>query len=206
MGQKQCSKCKQLKHTVEFGKDKTRKDGLRVQCKACIAQYTFEHRDEKAAYRAAHRADLAAYDAAYLAEHRVEKAAQRAKFHIEHRADHAARSSAWRKNHREERAIYQKTWQKNNPDKCRARDHRRRARKLAAGGNLTEADIQRQGDCQRWRCWWCGEDCKEINHIDHLVPLAKGGHNRPSNIVISCPTCNLKKHDKMPHEFIERLF
>jgi 5-methylcytosine-specific restriction endonuclease McrA len=36
-----------------------------------------------------------------------------------------------------------------------------------------------------------------------VVPLSRGGSNGPENIVIACPTCNLAKKDKMPHEWPE---
>lgn len=30
-------------------------------------------------------------------------------------------------------------------------------------------------------------------HIDHLKPLWQGGEDKESNLVVSCPDCNLKK-------------
>jgi 5-methylcytosine-specific restriction endonuclease McrA len=69
--------------------------------------------------------------------------------------------------------------------------------------------VQRQGDSQNWLCWWrgpnCLVDCRETYHVDHLIPLARGGHNNPSNIVITCPFCNQSKKDKTPYEWIGRL-
>lgn len=39
--------------------------------------------------------------------------------------------------------------------------------------------------------------------VDHVVPLSRGGADDAENIVISCPTCNLHKHNKLPHEWLE---
>lgn len=39
---------------------------------------------------------------------------------------------------------------------------------------------------------------EELFHIDHLVPLSKGGSNDLTNLVLSCVRCNLEKHNKMP--------
>lgn len=39
--------------------------------------------------------------------------------------------------------------------------------------------------------------------VDHVVPLVKGGSNGPDNLVIACSTCNLRKNDKLPHEWPE---
>lgn len=40
---KQCSKCKQVKDTSEFHKDKRCKDGLYSHCKDCAREYTRKH-------------------------------------------------------------------------------------------------------------------------------------------------------------------
>lgn len=232
---KRCSKCGEMKPITEFHKHVRCKNGLRPDCKACRAIYYAEHRDAiiayKSAYRANHLKEQAAYDAAYYAKHIHEKAAYNAKWREEHReeivaygvtyhAAHRAERATYRAEHRDERkalavsyyaehreeiAAYTAAWQKANPDKMRAKYHRRRARKAGNGGTHTADDIQRQGDCQKWKCWWCGEDCSDKYHVDHIIPLAKGGHNNPSNIVITCPYCNQSKHDKLPDEWAGRL-
>lgn len=51
-------------------------------------------------------------------------------------------------------------------------------------------------------CYWC--DCKILNnnyHLDHYIPLSKGGSHTIDNIVISCPSCNLRKSNKDPYQF-----
>lgn len=34
-------------------------------------------------------------------------------------------------------------------------------------------------------------------HIDHIVPLAKGGTNDEANLTLSCAACNVRKHTKL---------
>jgi 5-methylcytosine-specific restriction endonuclease McrA len=58
-----------------------------------------------------------------------------------------------------------------------------------------------------WTCQNCG--CKvhdrttgdwntpDKAHIDHIIPISKGGHSEPSNLQILCRTCNLSKHSKV---------
>jgi hypothetical protein len=50
-------------------------------------------------------------------------------------------------------------------------------------------------------CRWCGCDCADSFHIDHIKPLAKGGEHRVSNLCVSCPTCNIRKNAKLPEEW-----
>lgn len=82
---------------------------------------------------------------------------------------------------------------------------RRRAIELSADGEYTVEDVKLQLRSQKYKCWWCGKSLKGVWHIDHRVPLSKGGTNWPNNICVTCPHCNLSKHDKLPHEFNGRL-
>lgn len=46
-------------------------------------------------------------------------------------------------------------------------------------------------------CQYCGKQPPDtVLHIDHIVPVAKGGKNTLINLVTSCCDCNLGKSDK----------
>lgn len=70
---------------------------------------------------------------------------------------------------------------------------------------------QQKVDRQRGRCYYCGQimdSYKNMNSpkratLDHLIPLAKGGNNHPSNMVAACFDCNSKKADRHPLDRIE---
>lgn len=101
-------------------------------------------------------------------------------------------------------------YQKRYPEKYRAYTSNRRARKLAAGGSYTDQDVQLQICAQtdakgKLRCWWCDKIIKGKYHVDHRVPLSKGGTNDPRNIVIAHIKCNLRKNDRMPWDYNGRL-
>ena len=176
---KKCTKCNQDKPLSAFGKDISKRDGLNCHCRAC-------RRLVDTIRRASLKNDLT------------------------WRHKRRTCSALWYSKHREaRRQRYTDVYYANlaiSREKGRHAWHKRNARKLCAGGTFTDHDVKRQGECQRWRCWWCGKPCANEYHIDHLVPLARGGHNNPSNIVISCPHCNLSKSDKMPDEFAGILF
>jgi 5-methylcytosine-specific restriction endonuclease McrA len=73
----------------------------------------------------------------------------------------------------------------------------RRAKIKAAPGKHTVADIQAQHERQKGKCFYCKKKLgtgKYAYHVDHVIPLAKGGTNDPSNLVITCPACNLHKN------------
>ena len=52
-------------------------------------------------------------------------------------------------------------------------------------------------------CHWCGEPASPNEcHTDHVIPLSKGGTHDLGNLVISCASCNYKKHVKLPSEWV----
>lgn len=93
-----------------------------------------------------------------------------------------------------------------HPEATRAKGNNRRARELAAGGTFGKADVQAKLAQQKGLCYWCRTPLGSNYHVDHVMPLSKGGSNGPENIVCACSTCNLSKGAKMPWEFAARLF
>lgn len=111
----------------------------------------------------------------------------------------------WREANPERGKENARRWHKANPERAAENDRRRRARKAGADGNHTAEDIRVQHDAQRGRCWWCGCKLNGTYHVDHRIPLSRGGSNAPENLVISCPACNCSKGTKLPHEWNGRL-
>lgn len=85
----------------------------------------------------------------------------------------------------------------------RAKNMQRRARKMKAEGKYTAKDIRLQYERQKGRCYWCGVKVGKKYHVDHVIPLSRGGTNWPENLVVACPTCNCSKGGKLPHEWPE---
>jgi 5-methylcytosine-specific restriction endonuclease McrA len=92
-------------------------------------------------------------------------------------------------------------WRKNNPEKARAIKQARRAREMKAKGRYTHADIKRLFFVQRGRCAECR--CGIVNkyHVDHKMPLSRGGSNYPKNIQLLCESCNTSKGKKTMREW-----
>jgi 5-methylcytosine-specific restriction endonuclease McrA len=168
------------------------------------AAWHVAHHEERAvydsAYYAAHREWKAARDIAYNAAHSEERAAWRVAYNLKHRADKAAYYLA----HTEEYAAYCRAHRAAHPESVAAGNHNRKARKLGNGGSHTAEDIQSQYDRQGGKCFYCHEALGRY-HVDHVIPLSKGGSNGPENLVIACPACNLSKGAKHPMDFCGRL-
>lgn len=51
-------------------------------------------------------------------------------------------------------------------------------------------------------CQYCGTPI-EKPHCDHIIPRSRGGADTVDNLVTACPSCNLKKGDKTPEEWMQ---
>ena len=47
-----------------------------------------------------------------------------------------------------------------------------------------------------FKCQYCGVNADDaVLHVDHVIAIANGGSNDPSNLVTACSVCNLGKSD-----------
>jgi hypothetical protein len=73
-----------------------------------------------------------------------------------------------------------------------------RATPLGWSTKWDEEQLLRQEGC----CFWCGSPLAGLAHRDHVDPLARGGANDVSNLVMACPPCNLDKSASDPRKWI----
>jgi 5-methylcytosine-specific restriction endonuclease McrA len=147
-----------------------------VAASACA--YRLAHREETAAYRLAHRQERSATDRAYREAHHEE-------------------ITAYRLAHRKETAVNTRAWQLANPHKVCNNEAQRRARKTAAFVEPVDRSTVYLRD--NGRCHVCHHKVKAKGwHLDHLIPLSKGGEHSYKNVAVACPACNLKRQNTGP--------
>ena len=98
-----------------------------------------------------------------------------------------------------QKLYYQAT--KNDPEKAAVRSRisrGRRSREAGAFGRENKYIRELLLELQERRCVTCGCCVAENAHLDHIVPLKRGGSNLPLNFQILCPACNISKKDKCP--------
>ena len=229
---KRCAKCGELKPLTTFNVCLREKDGRADQCKTCKAAYRQANKERLAshakAYREANKERVAAQKKAY---HQANKerisAASKARYEAnkdkrlesakayreanQERIRERARIYYWanREHVLEHHREHQRKYNAANKDVCRAIKHRYRARKAQSGGSHTPAELDSIRSAQtdkrgEVRCWWCGKPITAW-HVDHKIPLARGGSNGVGNLCLSCADCNWRKNAKTPSEFMGRL-
>jgi 5-methylcytosine-specific restriction endonuclease McrA len=94
--------------------------------------------------------------------------------------------------------FYEVSSRENAIDYSQRKAFRRKKRLSSAGGQYSKSDIKGLFSIQKGLCYYCGTslisaDGKNIFHIDHYVSVSNGGTNDLSNLVLACPSCNIKK-------------
>lgn len=171
-----------------------------------------ERREEKAAYdrayNEANRERIAAVNRSYyeahrdeiLARHRVNRMANREEISARDRAYReknpekiAARDRAYHMAHHKEHAACQRRYQAAHPEKLVEKEAARRAR--AAGAPRVEK-IDRAAVYERdgGRCHLCRKKApRHAFHLDHLIPLSKGGNHTHDNLAVAHASCNSRR-------------
>jgi 5-methylcytosine-specific restriction endonuclease McrA len=91
-------------------------------------------------------------------------------------------------------------WNKANPLKRAEIRHRRRAKESSNGGSFTQEEILALYEKQQGICAYCPKELNGVYHIDHFIPIARGGANSILNIRLSCRFCNQSKGDRLPYK------
>jgi len=197
---KTCSKCGQTKPatTEYFHLDKRYTDGFFCWCKSCRREYGRLHKRPYTKERAEYNRT---YLRAYCATHKKQKAEYDRAYRAANKDKINERIAQWFAVHKSKAAEYRRKTYHKNKEVYRAIKLRYRARKTEAEGTYTADDIKRQYKAQKGKCYYCSCKVGDNYHVDHIIPLSRGGSNWPDNLVIACPSCNTSKRDKMPYEW-----
>lgn len=176
---KRCSGCGALKPRTEFSRRLRAHDGLYEYCKPCCSK-------RGRVRRLAKPEEKSRQDKAYREKNKERLAAQKHQQYLDDPERAKSRAKAWVEANRQRVSVHKKNY---------------KARKRSAEGRYTVEDIALIRRSQRDRCLYCNCMLGGDEHIDHLIPLSRGGTNWPENLALSCGYCNMSKRDKTPDEY-----
>lgn len=194
---KRCPQCKQhlLATTENFSRDKSHKNGLASTCKVC-------NKARGAAWRKNNLDRERENNRKWRLEHPEQSRATRHAYYEEHIEQHRALGKKWNRRNRKRVNALSREWAKAHPEQIRKNAHCRRARIRNATGSHTAMDIIVLNINQRNKCAYCGCSLGDDYHVDHVIPLSRGGSDDFDNLALACPHCNASKNDRLLSEWI----
>ncbi len=96
-------------------------------------------------------------------------------------------------------------YRRKNQERYRTHHRNRIAKQRELDGSHSIDDINQMWDNQLGRCIYCKDRLAFGYHVDHIIPISRGGTNFPSNLQLLCQPCNTRKHTKTHDEFLEVL-
>lgn len=194
---KRCTKCGNYYPPTSnfYHKNKATKDGLRYECKTC-------HKKDGQRYFQENKDKCYSSQQAWEDRNKEYLTKWYADYYQAHKDKYYERGKKWNEEHRDKCREYDKRYRDKYPEKVRVKFNRRRN----AIGAHTPQEVTQHLVTQKYKCWWCGRRITGKNyHVDHRIPLSRGGTDYANNIVISCPHCNMSRADRLPHEWNGRL-
>ena len=156
--------------------------------------------EQRAEYRRSHREQSSACERAWRLAHPDKEAARRAAY----RPKQSELNVAWKLAHPDAVRAQGVAYRARHPEQIRAKNSAYKAAKRATvvGDRVAIVAVYRQArENKRVACYLCGKLIPlGERHVDHIVPLSKGGVHAAGNMAIACATCNLKKGSKLPQE------
>ena len=105
---------------------------------------------------------------------------------------------------KEARAAYKKAYNETPEGRLRIKNSRHKYKAAvvsSSDGTVTTESLQNLSTLQEHSCYYCTspiDTSLSTTHLDHFIPISKGGAHSITNIVWSCSTCNLSKNATIP--------
>lgn len=177
---KSCTECGEVKQASEFYKCSKVKSGLKSNCKQCDRNRAKRYREQNP-----EKSKFA------VAAWRLKNTEHERQYRANNSDRISANFARWASNNTEMVKATQARFRERNRNKRRNQEHLRRVRKTDSSAKLvTERDLRK---LLLKPCIYCGA---KSAHIDHIIPLARGGTHSVGNLAPACQWCNLSKNSK----------
>lgn len=161
-------------------------------------------KESDAAWRAANPERARATRDAWYAENSNKAKANSKAWRVANPDRAKANSTAWRAANPERRRAAGAAWKVENPEICKVSGQNQRAKRSAAEGKLSAGLAKNLLKLQQGKCPCCQQPLGNDFHLDHVMPLSRGGLNIDSNMQLLRAVCNLNKSAKDPIRFMQQ--
>lgn len=199
-----CSTCKEELKLIYFHKNKHKKDGFSYSCKECRKKDSIKNKDKISKYKKEYRENKKEY----IRE-------SKKKYYCDNKEKLTIKNKTYNELNKEKIALAQKKYYNKNKEiiKIKAKEYynsekgkvvykKARIKRKALIRNATTGNVDLSKIISNKRCYWCNSKILDDKyHIDHYMPISKGGIHNNDNLVLSCPKCNLIKGAKDPFIF-----
>ena len=204
---KACSRCKKEYYatSINFRKRPKLKCGFESACRNCEREYNKNNynKDYHKEYRENNKEKIREYKKEYELKTQCSKLWKENNRECvkEYNKEYRKTYTEEQKEHiREYKKEYYQT--KNGKERARIATEKRRAKKRGNGGSYTKEQWEECLKFFKYSCAYTGEDLSNGNlHVDHIVPLQKGGTNYIHNLCPSVSYANLSKSSKDMEEW-----
>lgn len=178
-------------------------------------EWSATNKDKKASYdkkyREANKESIAARNRVWRLENQEHLKIQAADRRSKNKAQKALADKLWAAQNKEKVNANSRRWREKNPERARQVGKASRARNPETQRNKTSrrrALVKNNGAFRvskfeilsmlRRGCSYCGAVAE---HIDHIIPISRGGRHSIGNLTGACKSCNLSKGSKFIMEW-----
>jgi 5-methylcytosine-specific restriction endonuclease McrA len=181
---KTCTQCGQIKNLSGFYKLSADSNKVRSKCKPCV-------NDQSKHYRENNLEKTRELTRLWKESNPISVALNRQLWKLQNPEKVAISNKSYYERNREQFSEIAKAWRANNPEKVAGFRAAHRARKNAAITYVISAkDLWH---LKHDSCLYCGNPAK---HLDHIIPLSRGGNHSIGNLAPACVRCNTSKNNK----------
>ena len=170
--------------------------------KAYMKAWHLKNKEHARLYRTSH------YDLEAIKLHRQEPGIREAINksrrirYSKNREKEIAATKSWQDKNKDFVKLMKQSYRHSNRDKINASN---RQRQLAGKLSMEVIQIVYENNIKRYgtlTCYLCSSPVAfGKDHLEHKIPLSRGGTNEQGNLDVSCQGCNLRKHDKTEDEY-----